>query len=396
MGPSAADEAVVEAVLVSLAEFLDEDRRTNVGYPATFDIDYSRLWPFFNRVLNNIGDPFGGASPYPANTKHLERQVIGWFADQLHAPAGDRWGYVTSGGTEGNEFGLLLGRERFPDAMAYYSASAHYSVPKLLAKLRMPSVTVQAFPDGRMNPRDLYSALRAHRDRPAVVVATIGTTMTEAVDDVTAVRRILARVPVTRVHVHADAALSGLPLALLDAVGRPGFDLADGADSISVSGHKFVGCPFPCGVVVTRASLVRHMAVPYIGADSTLSGSRSGHAPLLLWYALHTLGVEGLRDRARAAGELAAYAVERISAAGWRAWRHPHAFTVVIDNPPRAVRARWRLATHGEVSHLICMPGVHRGQIDALADALGRCAGLHVPGVAESSELLDRDDDLLP
>ena len=26
----------------------------------------------------------------------------------------------------------------------------------------------------------------------------------------------------------------------------------DGIDSISVSGHKMLGCPMPCGVVITR------------------------------------------------------------------------------------------------------------------------------------------------
>ena len=74
--------------------------------------------------------------------------------------------------------------------------------------------------------------------------------MTEAVDDVTTIRRVLADVSIRRAYIHSDAALSGLPLALMAPGCRPGFDLADGADSISVSGHKFLGSPIPCGVVI--------------------------------------------------------------------------------------------------------------------------------------------------
>ena len=33
---------------------------------------------------------------------------------------------------------------------------------------------------------------------------------------------------------------------------RPSFDFEDGADSISISGHKFIGSPFPTGVLITK------------------------------------------------------------------------------------------------------------------------------------------------
>jgi histidine decarboxylase len=256
----------------------------------------------------------------------------------------------------------------------------------------MPGVCVQALADGRMNLRDLASAVRARRDQAVIVLATVGTTMTEAVDDVTGIRRALDRIPVGRVHVHADAALSGLPLGLLERGERPGFDLADGADSVSVSGHKFLGCPFPCGVVVTRATLMQRLAgaVPYIGADTTLTGSRSGHAPLLLWYALCTYGIDGLRERATSARAVAGYAVDQITEAGWPVWRNPQAFTVVIDTPPGWVSAKWSLAAHGGLSHLICLPGVSTDQVDLLVKDLSTCRP-RIPGAAESDLLLQRD-----
>ncbi len=97
-----------------------------------------------------------------------------------------------------------------------------------------------------MDGRDLRVALRQHRNHPAVGVANIGTTMSEAVDDVTAIRRILADTPISRAFIHADAdaALSGLARVGATASGV-GFDLADGTDCISIGGHEFFGAPFP-------------------------------------------------------------------------------------------------------------------------------------------------------
>ena len=353
--------------LDALRRRLDQDRPTNIGFPGSVDFDYGELLPFFGYLLNNVGDPFIDCVGR-AHTKHFEREVVEFFADLFRAPPDDRWGYVTSGGTDGNEFGLHLARSLHPDGLVYFSAAAHYSVPKLVDRLRMPAIAVRSTAAGEMDYDDLRIAVGQHRHRPAIVVATVGTTMTEAVDDVAAVRRVLHELAVRESYVHADAALTGVPLALLPSDRRPRFDLADGADSIAVSGHKFVGSPFPCGVALTRRSLRSRVGrrVDYIGSvDATIGGSRSGHAPLVLWYAVHTHGLDGLRQRADRSRELAEYAVSRLAGIGVPAWRHPHAFTVVLPTPPTVVTDRWALASAGGVSHLICMPGVSRGQVDA-------------------------------
>src|SRR5205814_5227633 len=138
----------------------------------------------------------------------------------------------------------------------------------------------------------------------------IGTAHTEAVDDVARLLAIVDAHGIRRRYLHADAALAGLPLALLDAPDRPRFDLADGADSIVVSGHKFIGAPFPCAVLVIKASQRAHSVrrATYTGSpDTTLTNSRNGLAALVLWYALRTHGVPGLRKRAEASRDLAAY-----------------------------------------------------------------------------------------
>ena len=68
--------------------------------------------------------------------------------------------------------------------------------------------------------------------------------------------------------------------------------------SVSVSGHKFVGAPVPCGVVITRTRYVEALAnnIEYLNSrDATIMGSRNGHAPIYLWYTLTRKGYEGMR-----------------------------------------------------------------------------------------------------
>jgi len=369
-------------VLDALAARLDEDQPTNVGFPSAFDLDYSLLDGLAGRVLNNVGDPFAD-SAFPANTKAFERQVVDMFADLLHAPEHDRWGFVTSGGYHGVRYGLLNARRLHPGGIVYYSNTAHFCVRDVVDELGMAAVTIGVDATGAMDLEDLAAAAAGYRDRPAIVVATIGTTMTEAVDDVPGIRAVLAAAHIHRSYIHADAAFSGLPLVLLPVGGQPRFDLGV-VESVSVSGHKLLGTPMPSGVVVVRASQqIPGRWIDYVDtAAATLSSSRSGHAPLYLWWALKVIGVDVHRDRVEQARRVAGYAVYQLNTVGVRAWRHPHAMTVVLDRPVDPAGRRWWLATTATTSHLVCVPGVTTAQIDALcADitAAGTPAAAGVP-----------------
>jgi histidine decarboxylase len=240
---AAADlDPATRAELDQLLASLMGARTTNIGFPAAADFDPSPLIPFLRLMLNNLGDPTVDGD-YPHHTKAQERDVVGVIADLLRAPSDDRWGYVTSGASEGTEQALLLARSMYPDAVVYHSVAAHHCVPHAVARLAMPAVTVRAKEHGEVDYDDLTAQIERHRDRPIVLVANIGTAMSEAVDDVRRLTDILDQLAVTRRWVHADAALSGIPLALLDPGDRPGFDFLVGADSVIVSGHKFLGAP---------------------------------------------------------------------------------------------------------------------------------------------------------
>lgn len=342
---------------------------TFLGYPFARGFDYKALWRFLDLTANNLGDPFVDGC-YRVDSREMEREVVRFFAELFNADAGDFWGYVTNGGTEGNIYGLYLARQLYPKGIVYSTRETHYSVGKAIHLLGLESVEVDATSQGEMDYFSLVEKTAGYRQCPAIVVANIGTTMKEARDDIRKIRQVLDEVGVRESYVHCDAALCGPFAPFLDP--RPAFDFSDGADSITISGHKFIGAPMPCGIVVTRKTLVDRVSreIKYIGSsDSTLGGSRNGFTPILLWYAVQSLGREGLRTRMLECQEVAAYAVDRMTSAGIPAWRNPGALTVVFPKAGEGVQKKWQLATDN-VSHLIAMPGTTRTHVDMLVESM--------------------------
>jgi histidine decarboxylase len=385
-----AEREDVAKELDALRSRLEAAAATNIGFPATSDFDYSALAPFFARyMLNNLGDPYSDGA-YPMHTKPMEREVVDTVADLFGAPPADRWGYVAGGATEGTEYALHLASTLHSDAVVYHSTAAHHAITNVIQRLGLTSIPVRADALGEIDYDDLADQVNLRRNSSAIVIANIGTAVTEAVDDVARIAAVLDRCAVRRRWIHGDAALSGIPLALLDPDERPAIDFPAGIDSIVTSGHKFLGAPVPCAVVVVRNShrLAHARAITYTGSpDTTVGNSRSGLAAMVLWYALRTHGLDGLRARAEQSRQLAAAAHEALREIGWPAHRHKHSMSVSFPTPPASVTQKWVLATHGATSLIVCMPGVTAEQVDAFVADLKAAitpaaAGLTVAGSA--------------
>ncbi len=341
-----------------------------LGYPTNQNFDYSALLPFLSYCVNNVGDPFH-ESNFATNTHDIERDVIRRFSDLLRLPRDQAWGYVTNGGTEGNMYGLFLARELFPEGIVYFSEDTHYSVLKITRVLKTRNIMIKSQESGEIDYDDLYETVRINRDVPVIFMANIGTTMKGAVDDVGRVREIFDDLAITRRYIHGDAALSGMILPFVDDPQPHTF--ADGFDSMSISGHKLIGAPIPCGVALTRTEYVARIArsIEYVGVmDTTLTGSRNGLTPLMLWLAWERFGTEGFREIVQEMLGVASYAVERFNGLGIPAWRHKNSATVVIPRPPADVIEKWQLAPYQDIAHIITMHHVTRDQIDRLADDL--------------------------
>ena len=350
--------------LEKLFDEVQERSKHLLGYPVQGSLDYQSLHHFLQFPINNVGDPFVPSS-FQANTKELEREVLAWFAELTHAEPDSVWGYVTNGGTEGNLYGLYLARELLPNGMVYYSEATHYSVSKNLRLLRMPNIMLRTQDTGELDYDDLRETVRINRDAPPIIFANIGDTMREGVDDVGRIRQILEEFAIPRFYLHSDAALSGMTLPFIEDA--PQWDFAVGIDSLSISGHKFIGSPVPCGIVLAKKASVDRIArsIEYIGTlDTTVTGSRNGITPLYLWYAIRTLGKEGFAQRVRDCLANAVYAVDELNRVGVKAWKNPCAITVVFPRPAQSVLLKWQLAVQGELAHIICMGHVTRDMID--------------------------------
>ncbi|MAF25936.1 histidine decarboxylase, partial [bacterium] len=272
-------------------------------------------------------------------------------------------------GTEGNLYGLYLARELYPKGVVYYSQDTHYSVSKNIRVLNMDHVMIKSRLNGEMNYEDLYSMMSTWRSAPPIIFANVGTTMREGFDDIDEIKKVLKSLAIPEYYIHVDAALGGMTLPFID--NSLAFDFTTGVQSVSISGHKFIGSPIPCGVVLALKSNVGRVsrAVEYVGSlDSTISGSRNGFTPLLLWYAIKKYGFNGFKKAVRHCIRTAEYAVKKFNEEGIKAWKNDYAVTVVFPRPKDSLAKKWKLAVQDDIAHIICMPQITKETVNKIID----------------------------
>jgi histidine decarboxylase len=328
-----------------------------IGFPNSRILDFSSLAPFLKFNINNIGDPFHPNAGI--NTCDFEREIIAFFAEIFSLPLSQGWGYLTNGGTEGNMYGIVRGRDAYPDAQLIFSEESHYSLTKIAHLLRMPHTVVPCHGDGRIDLEALAAILAALDGRPCVINLNVGTTFHGAIESPEAVLKLLDAKGCKDFYLHIDAALDGPMLPFL--AGAPCFDFRLPINSLSFSGHKFLGSPIPCGLVLCDRKRDQHFgsSAEYVGSvDTTISGSRDGFSTLILWSLISRLKQAGLAELAQESLRLADYAVDRLHNAGIACIRHPHSNIVVFRKPGPQLASHWQLATRGDFAHLVTVPGV--------------------------------------
>jgi histidine decarboxylase len=339
-----------------------------LGYPLCQLFNYSKIVRFLKFHINNLGDPFGDIWHYRINTLKQEKQVIDYLAKLFHAPKNGYWGYVTTGGTEGNLYGLYVARELHPDGVVLYSDQTHYSVPKNIHLLKLPEIQIPSTENGEIDYRILKKKLASLGKTP-IIFANIGTTMRGAVDNILKIKEILAELRIKKYYIHCDAAFFGLILPFLPKVESQAFDFRTGVDSIVISGHKMIGTPVPCGVVITKKEHITEIGthIEYVGTkDSTIAGSRNGLSPLFLWHEFFCVKKGSLAKRVQKCIESADYAIKKFSEFGIKAWRNPNSMIVVFPKPSVPLIKKWQLAIQKDIAHIITLAHVRRKMIDRL------------------------------
>lgn len=243
----------------------------------------------------------------------------------------------------------------------YASRDAHSSVAKaaLLAGFGADHLRlVEPDPVRAMRIDRLEEALAADATagrRPCAIVATVGTTATTGVDPVAAI------VEVARRHgawVHVDAALAGDAMILPEC--RAHWDGVEGADSIVLNPHKWLGTGFDLSTYFVRdpQHLIRVMGTnpSYLrGAhDGAVTNFRDWHIQLgrrfralKLWFLLLDQGVTGLQQRIRRDLENARWLADQVDAApDWERLAPVPFQTVCVRHRPAGVFDEAALAAH--------------------------------------------------
>jgi len=218
----------------------------------------------------------------------------------------------------------------------------------------MDVVKIPTTPNGEMDYVEFENII--DKNRPAIINANIGTTMKGAVDDVDKIVEVLKKHKV-KYHLHADGALMGFVLPFL----YNDLSFSRYIHSISISGHKFLGVPFPCGIFMVEKKFKEYIVqkVEYISSlDATIMGSRNGHAPLFIHSCISKKGMDGFREDIYQCLYRAQWFTNLMKSKGIDAWINHYSITVIFPRPSDELIKKWALATENEISHVIVMPHV--------------------------------------
>jgi len=321
------DQRVLELIRAGLPEDAVPVHEALDDAARILDESIAQPRPRYFAFIGSSGLPIGAIGDLLAHTYDInlavdaraatvvEQQAVRWIGEFVGFPVAS--GAFTSGGTISNLTALAAARERaLPGSrhaglgderpVVYCSEEVHYSVTRAVELLGIGSDRLRAIPLDplrRLRPDLLAEAIAADRaagEAPVAVVASAGTTLTGAVDDLDAVADVCGE---AGVWLHVDGAY-GLPAAAV----RP--ELFEGlarADSCSVDAHKWLYLPKACGVVMSRhrevfeesfsheQGYLPHQQHELHAADITLEYSRPFRA-LKAWLAFRAHGAHQFRD----------------------------------------------------------------------------------------------------
>lgn len=261
----------------------------------------------------------------PAATE-LETHVLDWLRQALGLPAAFH-GVIQDSASSATLAAVLVMRER---ALAwqgntqglseqgrlrlYVSAEAHSSVERAAWIAGIGAVNLVRLPGSgphrSIDAGDLRAAIAADRAAghiPAGLIACIGATGTGACDEL---RPLLDFARAEGLYSHVDAAWAGS--AMICPEFRALWDGVEGADSVVMNPHKWLGAQFDCAAHFLRDpdDLVRTLAIrpEYLkthGAGGVIDYSEWSvplgrrFRALKVWFLLRFYGLDGLRAMIR-------------------------------------------------------------------------------------------------
>lgn len=282
----------------------------------------------------------------PACTE-LETHMLDWLVEMLDLPetflsSGKGGGVIQDSASSATLCAILCARDRATGYTArsrglegkltvYASEHAHSSIPKGVRIAGLGEDHLRSIPgdkDHAMRADLLEEQIQddlAQGLVPACVVATVGTTSSNAMDPLVSIGEVCGR---HGLWLHVDAAMSGT--AALCPELRFIHEGLEAADSYCFNPHKWMGVNFDCtaSYVKDREALIRTLGIlpEYLRNQATASGDvidyRDWHIPLgrrfralKLWFVIRHYGVGGLRAMVREHVSMAQDLVEWVQGA---------------------------------------------------------------------------------
>lgn len=280
-------------------------------------------------------------STSPACTE-LEVRVMDWCAQMFGLDDGFRFDRSEKGGgciqgtaSEAVVAALVAARRRCTSrgvdrskVTVYTSDQAHSSVVKAAmvcgladhAEDRSRVRVIETDAELRMDSLALGRSMRADIEAglvPMMVIATVGTTSTGAVDPLGSIAEVIGEVGLHKAWLHVDAAWAGAAAVCPEHRGM--MEGIERADSVCINPHKWLLTNFDCDLfwVRDRDVLVDSMSITpaYLRDQASERGVidyRDWHIALgrrmrslKLWMVIRCFGVEGLREHIRGHVQLA-------------------------------------------------------------------------------------------
>jgi aromatic-L-amino-acid decarboxylase len=279
-------------------------------------------------------------STSPACTE-LETHVLDWLAEACGLPErfrsdGPGGGVIQDSASSASLCAVLAARDRsggsdvLPDLRVYTSSQAHSSIEKDVLVAGFGRHQLRVVPvdgDYAMDADALASMVAADVSEglvPCLVVATVGTTSSGAVDPVARIAEVACSVGA---WVHVDSAWAGS--ATVCPEHRDLLDGLDRVDSYAFNPHKWLLTNFDCSAfyVADAAPLAASLSIvpEYLRNPASDSGEvvdyRDWQVPLgrrfralKLWFVMRSYGTDGLRAHIRAHVAAAATLADRVRA----------------------------------------------------------------------------------
>jgi len=332
--------------------------------------------------------------------------------------------------------------------VAFYSEDTHYSIVKAMQVFAIQTfyeIGTEKYPEcnpldpGKEWPKEVPSlcggsgpgaidikALAklveffASKGHPILVCFNYGTTFKGAYDNVESAGKVL--IPLLKKYglyerkvyydpdcpskydcrhgfwFHVDGALGAAYMPFVEmaynaekiAQRGPNFDFRlPFVHSISMSGHKWIGSPWPCGVYMTKTRMqLRPPDAPeYLGSpDTTFAGSRNGFSSMILWDYLARNSYEAQIDKALYTENVAEYAYQQLKALEQKLsqdlWvdRTPLSLTIRFKKPNDDIVFKYSLSCENlyikcekrEYAHIFIMAHVTTALIDELITDLSQ------------------------